>query len=164
MTDQVEQPIPHEDDPISARIAEIDEIISLTRLKLATLRGQKSELLRAKNILSYPADHILHTLDSAWSDEGSEVYPPIIEQHIRASESHPTGGRNGKMAAYLEVALTMASVNDGAVRVSDVAREVKRRGLSEAKHSSLSASIQKALSRLDSWVPADEPGVFRLLD
>ena len=164
MTNTVEQPIPHGDDPISARIEEIDQLISLTRLKLATLRGLRSELLRAQNILAYPTGEILHTLDAAWIDEAAEIYPPMIEQQARAAESHPTGGRNGKMAKYLEVALAMAAVNDGAVRVSDVAREVKKKGMSEAKVASLSASIQKALSRLDSWVQTDEPGVFQLRD
>lgn len=142
--------------PIEERIRELDERIKVTRAQLGALRGQKYHLEGVLKTLATPVDEALQRTEAAVKGELPINTGPT-------GELAPVGGRFSKVGRYLDRAKMMAVDGNGHVRVADVARDVKQRNLSDAKHSSLCATIHKGLSKLECWEQV-EPGVFLYLD
>lgn len=131
---------------LHSRIEEVDEEIGETRLKLRVLRQHKTDLERMLAMMEYPAERVL----DFFAD--NPVGPPQLDTDV-------LGGRFSKMGRYVEVARGMALHGDGRVKVVEVAREVKNLNLSEAKHSSLCATIHKALAKVETFEQTG-PGEF----
>lgn len=146
-------------DALDRRIQEIDDLTRLTEEKLVVLQNQKRDLLRARALLSHPADHVLKALDASYSGDPTAEFDEILGATQKLSDGQLLSGRFSKMGLYVEVARQMAMRGDGTVRVGDVANEVRRRNYSDSRISSLSATIHKALSRMDSWEHSG-PGQF----
>ena len=77
-------------------------------------------------------------------------------------EAIPTE-RFGQELIYQSVARSLAQQNGWRVRVADVAREIKKRGFSTAKHASLYATVHKVLSKSDNWDKTGD-GEFEYID
>lgn len=67
-----------------------------------------------------------------------------------------------KSTLYLRVATSMAETTGEPVHVADVAREVKRRGITDAKHASICATVHRMLRKHPLWKYLSS-GTFKLL-
>ena len=150
------------EEALDERIREIEDLIQVTEVKLRVLRSQQADMMRVRNHLRYPADHILLGLDAEYRGESTDEFEQMFEGDKAATAVAPDG-HFGKTEQYMEVARQMAVRGDGRVRVVDVAREVKRRGLSDARHGSITATVHKGMSKSESW-RHHSPGIFEHLE
>ena len=146
---------------IHQKISNLEQSETNLKVALKVLRARRRHLETTLAYLAEPVPSELIFL----SEDTPEIalsmgYDPDNLPQIPSAEPAPS--KKGSSREYLSVAVMLASRNDGRVHVADVAREIKSRGLSSAKHSSLSATVHKTLSQSDTW-ELSEHGTFEFL-
>lgn len=120
-------------------------------LRLRLTRGRRRHLEEALTFLEEPlgSDYpelVAHAIENIERETSGE----FCADETQSEEIIP-GERWGRERTYLSVARSLARKDDWRVRVADVAREVKRRNLSDAKQSSIYATLHKLLSKSEDW-------------
>ncbi len=120
------------------------------RRSLRHVEKRKQTLMESLRIMDEPVGDPLWDMDP---DPPSEDFGLV--DGVRQA-----GGIKARM--YLESAKGLASTTGSRVHVADVVRDVKEQGLSDAKYSSLRATIHKLLRRNPEWRYVDS-GTFEYL-
>ncbi|MCY4558793.1 MAG: hypothetical protein OXF79_20925 [Chloroflexi bacterium] len=140
---------------IHEKIDEYEQVEKRLLNRLEAVREQKRILRDALRVLDQPADTVVRDIEDleAGLDGG-----PLLSVHD-VGRIYPRVRSSRMTPMYLDVARSLALLTAGRVHVADVAREIKTRGLSDAKHSSLCATISRAMSKSEKWEHV-EPGTF----
>ena len=130
-------------------------------LRLRLTRTRRRHLEESLAYLAEPLgsdfpELVVRAADEVVDEEG------LGEADPEPAEDAPTE-RFGQERIYQSVALSLAQQHDWRVRVADVAREIKKRNLSEAKHASLYATVHKVLSKSENWEKSDD-GEFEYIN
>ena len=133
-------------------------------LRLRLTRTRRRHLEESLTYLAEPLgsdfpELVVRAADEAVDEEGPGEAEPMNPE---PAEDVPTE-RFGQERIYRSVALSLARQNDWRVRVADVAREIKQRNLSEAKHASLYATVHKVLSKSEDWEKSND-GEFEYIN
>ncbi len=127
-------------------------------LQLQRTRARRRHLEESLAFLAEPPDACL--LDMSDIEPRASVDEDAwAEPDIQAATPRPWRGQE---RTYSAVAVSLARRQDWRVRVADVARAIKKRGLSDAKHASLYVTVHKILSKRAGWVRTG-PGEFEYI-
>ena len=124
------------------------------RVRLKIVRAERRLLESALELLSAPPPSVAHGPEMDYSEyESHEATDPAIGHFVTKDMPKPQ--------AYMVVAKNLAILQDMVVHVSDVSKKVKALDISNAKLSSISASVQKELAKSEFWESIG-PGMFEL--